>query len=261
MSVQRVALVTGGARGIGAAITRRLARGGAAVLIAGRTRADCAALASEVRGADGIAWPLRMDVTDDASVDAALAEGRALAAEVGPLEWLVNNAGLAVSAPLRRTDAELFERHLAVNLHGPRRLTERLLPEMLERGSGRIVNVASSAGLRGYAYVAAYCASKHALVGYTRAAALELAESGVRVSAVCPHYVDSPMLEEAAANVARRTGQTRDEALAFFRSQNPGGRLVGMDEVAEAVWTQLTAEVPATLVELDGGGPPVPLEP
>jgi NAD(P)-dependent dehydrogenase (short-subunit alcohol dehydrogenase family) len=260
MSAQRVALVTGGARGIGAAITRRLARGGAAVLIAGRTRADCETLARELTTAGGRAWPLRLDVTEDASVDAALAEARELLADVGSIEWLVNNAGLAVSAPLRRSGAELFERHLAVNLHGPRRLGERLLPGMLERGRGRVVNVASSAGLRGYAYVSAYCASKHALVGYTRAAALELAGTGVRVSAVCPHYVDSPMLEEAVANVVRTSGKTRDEALAFFRTQNPGGRLVGMDEVAAAVWAQLAEDSPPTLVELDGGATPIPLE-
>jgi NAD(P)-dependent dehydrogenase (short-subunit alcohol dehydrogenase family) len=176
--------------------------------------------------------------------------------EIGPPDWLVNNAGIAKSAPLLHPAevTDLYEEHLAVNFHGARRMLEALLPGMRARGYGRIVNVASSAGLVGYAYVSAYCASKHALVGYTRSAALELAGSGVAVSAVCPHYVDSPMTERSAARIAEKTGRTSEAARALLAAQNPGGRLVTPAEVAEAVLEQLAGEHNGAIVELDGRG-------
>ena len=185
-------------------------------------------------------------MADLSSVRAGVARARAFLDELGndgaPLgvDWLVNNAGIAESAPLLSRSGpgandELFDRLLEVNFHGARRLVEELAPGMKERGYGRVVNVASMAGLRGYAYVAAYCASKFALVGYTLAASDELAKNGVTVNAVCPHYVDTSMLDRSVSNVMEKTGMDQDAARDFFRNENPGGRLVTVEEVAEAV--------------------------
>ncbi len=256
MDGRHVALVTGASRGIGAAIARALAASGVAVVAAARGAGACAALCDELRAAGADAWPLALDVTDPASVKSGATEAARLAAGVGPVDWLVNNAGIAVSAPALAADAEeLNERQLAVNYHGARRAFEALAPAMVERGYGRVVNVASSAALGGYAYVSAYCASKHALLGYTRAVAHELAKSGVGVCAVCPHYVDSPMLAESIERVAHKTGRGEAEARAFFERQNPGGRLVTTDEVAAAVVALLRDERTGVVVELDGGEP------
>jgi len=242
---RHVALVTGGNRGIGAAIARRLAGEGATVLVAGRDTAACAGVVATIEAEGGEARTLALDVTEPASIQVAAKER---------VDWLVNNAGIAESAPLLQGGDELFRRHLEVNFHGARRLTEAFVPAMKERGYGRVVNVASSAGLRGYAYVAAYCASKFALVGYTLAAADELAGSGVTVNAVCPYYVDSPMLDHSIENLREKTGKSAEELRALFAEQNPGGRILTPDEVADAVATLLTGEANATLVELDGAG-------
>jgi NAD(P)-dependent dehydrogenase (short-subunit alcohol dehydrogenase family) len=249
----RTVLVTGASRGIGAAIARRLAQGGWSVAAAARSAEDVEALCAELREAHGRpARAIVLDVTDPTSIAAAAAEVRAFADEGGPIEGLVNNAGIAISAPLvpRRPEDDLHERHLAVNYHGARRVAEALLPDMLDAGVGAIVNVASSAGLRGYAYVAAYCASKHALVGWTRAAAAELARKGVRVHAVCPHYVDSPMLARSVERLMEKTGRTEADARAFFAAENPGGRLVTPEEVAASVAELLDAKETGRIVEL-----------
>lgn len=249
----RTVLVTGASRGIGASIARRLAFEGWAVLVAARGEAGCARTAEEIREAGGVAWPLVLDVADDSALPAALERGRELCASTGPIAGLVNNAGIAVSAALTAAEQdELCERHMRVNFHGARRLVERLLPDMKARGFGRIVNVASSAGLRGYAYVSAYCASKHALVGYTRAAAEELARTDVRMQVICPHYVDSPMLEQSVERVVEKTGKPRDEVLAFFAAENPGGRLVTPGEVADAVLFAMSEAENGAVLELDG---------
>ena len=244
-------LVSGGGRGIGAAICRALAAAGAQVWVAGRDRAGCAGLAREL----GSAEALELDVTEPGSVAAALAR-------VGQLDGLVNNAGIAESAPLLPRDPAaqdaLFERQLAVNLHGVRRLTEAFAPGMLALGAGAIVNVVSSAGFTGYAYTAGYTASKHAALGYTRVAHLELARKGVRVHAVCPHFVDSPMTDESVARIVRKTGRGEAEARALLAAGNPGGRLVTPAEVAACVVDLLARPTGGRLVELDGG--PAPLE-
>ena len=247
-----VALVTGGNRGIGAAIARRLAAEGASVLVAGRDAEACAGVVASVEESGGEARALELDVTDAASIRAASNER---------VDWLVNNAGIAESAPLLRGGDELYRRHLDVNFHGARRVTEAFLPAMQERRYGRVVNVASSAGLRGYAYVAAYCASKFALVGYTLAAAAELAGSGVTFNAVCPHYVDTPMLERSVARLRGKTGQSAGELRAFFAAQNPGGRILTPEEVAAAVAAVVTGEETGLLVELDGSERPRRLAP
>ena len=239
----KLALVTGGSRGIGRSIALELAQSGARVLVAARGVESSRAVAAEIEAAGGEAEALALDVADPSAAERFAGE---------PVDWLVNNAGIAESAPLARTGEALLERHMQVNFHGAWRLANVLLPGMRERGHGRIVNVASSAGLRGYAYVSAYCASKFALVGWTLAAADELGGSGVTVNAVCPHYVDSPMLGAAVANIVAKTGQSEDEARAFLAAQNPGGALVSCEEVAVAVRELIEGDANATLVELDG---------
>jgi NAD(P)-dependent dehydrogenase (short-subunit alcohol dehydrogenase family) len=256
VSTRRVAVVTGAGQGIGAAIAERLASAGAFVFVTGRHREPCAALVNRLRERGERAEALTLDVTDRQSIRAALEVVLRRSDEVGPPDWLVNNAGIAKSAPLLHPDdvTDPYEEHLAVNFHGARRMVEGLLPGMRARGYGRIVNVASSAGLVGYAYVSAYCASKHALVGYTRSAALELAGSGVAIGAVCPHYVDSPMTERSAARIAEKTGRTSEAARALLAAQNPGGRLVTPAEVAAAVLELLEGDHNGAIVEVDGSG-------
>ena len=248
-----MALVTGGSRGIGEAICRRVVRAGASVLVAARTREACANVAESIRAAGGTAWPLALDLADAASVTAALEEARKLTGPFGSIDWLVNNAGLAESAPFADETREArLARHLEVNFHGARRLMEALVPGMEARGYGRVVNVASSAGLRGYAYVTAYCASKFALVGYSLALADELEGSGVRVNLVCPHYVDSPMLAASVERLAQKTRMDAATAREFFRRSNPGQALVTMDEVAGAVVHLLQGDEHGAVLELDG---------
>lgn len=247
-----VALVTGGSRGIGAALCRGLAEAGVAVVVSARDVAACGDVAVSIQSHGGRAWPVGMDVTDPVSVVRGVAEAREACAEVGQIDWLVNNAGLAHSAPILEGDDDLYERHLALNFHGARRMLAELAPDMCERGYGRVVNMASSAGLRGYSYVSAYCASKFALVGYTLAAAEELAPHGVTCNAVCPYYVDTPMLDAAVARVMAKTGKDEEGVRAFFRSQNPGGRLVRAGEIVDAVCRLLAGDESGLLVELDG---------
>lgn len=249
------ALVTGASGTLGAAIARALSAGGLGVALAARRVESCAELAVELEAAGGRALAVALDVTDEDSIARALAAALAL----GPLDVLVNNAGIAESGPLVSKDgpaaSDAFHaRHFAVNYDGPRRLAESLLPAMLERGRGAIVNVASSAGLVGYAYVAAYCASKHALLGWTRAAAAELAKSGVAVHAVCPHYVDSAMTDRSVENIVAKTGRAADSVRAWLASQNPGGRLVAPEEVAAAVGELARPGQPSRILELDGAG-------
>jgi len=264
MSKQHVALVTGAGRGIGEAIARRLAKEGAAVIVAARTGSMCATLATSIRAGGGKAWPLTFDVGVRAGVGPAVDRAKKLAIEVGPIDWLVNNAGIAHSAPFlshgRDKELDQYEEHLRVNFHGARWLVEALVPGMLERGYGRVVNIASSAGLKSYAYAAAYGASKHALVGYSQAVAQELRKTPVTMNVVCPHYVDSPMTKESIARIVEKTGKSAEETRKFLASQNPGGTLVGVDEVAQAVWELLSSERNAAVVELVGGKGVLPAE-
>lgn len=259
----RIALVTGATGGIGRAICLRLAREGVAVVACGRNPDRLAETVAAVEGKGGLAFGVEMDLADAASISAGVGAALERTTLLGPITWLVNNAGIAVSAPLvekdrvereSRGEGDLYDRHMNVNFHGARRLFEALLPGMLEQHDGALVNVASSAGLQGYAYVAAYCASKHAIVGYTRAAALELAKKGVRANAVCPHYVDSPMTDASVTRVVETTGRSEEEARAFFASQNPGGALVQPEEVATAVWDLLSTDANGRVVELVGDG-------
>ena len=255
--MQRVALVTGAGRGIGAAVALRLARTGTAVLCAARSLESVHDTADAILAAGGTAWAVHLDVTDPLTFDDAIAEHGEAIERRGGIAWLINNAGIAETAPFlrhgRETGVDLYEKHLRTNFHGPRRLIERFAPEMLERGHGRIINVASSAGLRGYPYAAAYVASKHALVGYTRCAAAELAGKDVTMNLVCPHYVDSPMTEQTVARIVKKTGRPAAEVREFLAKENPGGSLVSCDEIADVVARLCGGDDNGMLVELIGG--------
>lgn len=245
------ALVTGGTSGIGAAVARALLTAGVPVAITGRDAARAADAARELAGATGGECAgFALEVTSEESV-------RALARDLAsfhPVEWLVNNAGVAETmASTAAGNLELARRLMEVNCFGPVRLFEAFAPGMLERGRGRVVQVASSASLRGYPYVSAYVASKHALMGWTRCAALECAPKGVGVSAVCPHYVDTPMTHRSIETMREKTGRSEEDLRAFLASQNPGGALITVEEVADAVLTLLRSERSGVIHELTGG--------
>lgn len=226
----RHAVVTGAARGIGAAIARALAADGARLTLMGRRLEALQALARELPGAEHAA--VAVDVAEAASVAQAFAQARQAN---GPVAILVNNAGQAESAPFGKTSLELWQRMLAVNLTGAFLCSQAALADMLAAQAGRIVNVASTAGQKGYAYVSAYVAAKHGVVGLTRSLALELAKKGITVNAVCPGYTETDILRESIANVMAKTGRSEAEARAEFAAGNPQGRIVLPEEVADAV--------------------------
>lgn len=244
----RVALVTGGGRGIGEAVARRLARDGLRVAVMGRSVDELTRVAAEITG-----FAAPCDVTDPTALDAAVAR---VESDFGPVDVLVNNAGLAESLPFERTDDAAWERAMALNVTAPFRLCRRLVPAMAKRRWGRVVNVASNAGLRGYAYTAAYCASKHALVGLTRALAVEFARSGVTVNAVCPGFVDTDMAARSVERIAATTKRSADDARAALEALSPQRRLMTVDEVAHAVAALLPHEargIHGQCIALDGG--------
>jgi len=226
----RHALVTGAARGIGAEIARRLAAEGASLTLLGRSRDALQQLAEALPGAGhGIAVA---DVSDAQAVAAAFEQARAVR---GAIAILVNNAGQAESAPFLKTSIELWQRMLAVNLTGSFVCAQAALPDMLAARWGRIVNIASTAGQKGYAYVSAYVAAKHGVIGLTRALALEVAAKGVTVNAVCPGYTETELLRVSIANVVAKTGRSESQARADFATGNPQQRIVQPADVADAV--------------------------
>lgn len=228
----RTAVVTGGGRGIGAAIARALAAGGARVAVAARSVDEIGAVAAELRTAGAEAWALPCDVADEDSVREL---GRAVRERVGPVDILVNNAGRSSSAPIAKLTLAEWNHVIAVVATGTFLCTREFLPGMVERGWGRIVNVASVAGLDGGKYIAHYSAAKHAVIGLTRSVALEVAGTGVTVNAVCPAYVDTPMTERTLANVQARTGMGRAAALQAVLASVGQQRLVQPEQVAAAV--------------------------
>ncbi|KYF70654.1 SDR family NAD(P)-dependent oxidoreductase [Sorangium cellulosum] len=244
----KLALVTGGGRGVGRAIAERLARDGARVAVAGRTQAEIDETAAAVGGV-----AVRLDVGDREGALAALA---ALEGQIGPIDVLVNNAGAAESAPFDRTTDAMWDRMFAVNATGPFVLCRALVPKMIARGFGRVVNVASTAGLIGFAYSIAYCASKHAMIGMTRTIALEIARTPVTINCVCPGWVNTRMADEAIARIAEKTGRGEDAARRSLEAMSPQGRMVEPEEVALVVSMLCSDEarsIHGQAISVDGG--------
>ena len=241
--------VIGGGRGIGRAVAAALARAGAAVTVIGRTEAPLreAVAAGEAAGC-GVA-----DVTDVVEVKRQVTAAEAAR---GPIAILINNAGSVESGPFIKADPSVFRAMWNVHLMGAVYATQAVLPGMIERGFGRIVNVASTAGLRGYAYISAYCAAKHALVGLTRALAAETAARGVTVNAVCPGYTDTELVRDSIERVAAKTGRAQADVLAEYAKDAPIGRLIRPEEVAAAVvylCSPEAAAVTGTTLAIAGG--------
>ena len=228
----RAAVVTGGGSGIGAATARVLCEAGAAVLVAARNEREVVRVAAELREDGFQAFAFRCDVTDPRQVrDMALSGREAM----DRLDILVNSAGTATSNPLAKITLGEWNHILAVNATGTFLCTQAVFPGMVEQRWGRIVNVASIAGLQGDRYIAAYTAAKHAVVGFTKAVAAEAEGTGVTVNAVCPGYVDTPLTEETIERIMRHTGNTREWALRAILEQSGQARLIGADEVALAI--------------------------
>jgi len=250
----RHALVSGGNRGIGLAIAERLALLGAGLTLIARDEASLDSAAAKIASEHGV--PLATaaaDVTDRAALERAFGTAREAN---GDVEILVNNAGAAASAPFKRTDIDLWQSMIDINLTSTYHCTSLALPAMIEAGYGRIVNVASTAGLTGYAYVTAYCAAKHGVVGLTRALALEVARTGVTVNAVCPGYTETDMTSRTLANIVAKTGCSEEEARAQLTAQSPQGRLIQPEEVASAVaWLALgeQASITGQTIAVAGG--------
>ncbi len=228
MKSPRIVLITGATGGIGGALAEAFLQAGDHVVLAGRRQEALEARQAEL-GSPERTGLVVMDVADPASIHSAL---QTVHERWGHPEILVNNAGIAISAPLRKGE-ELAEAHMAVNYHGPRRLLEACLPDLLAQGRGHVVQIASSAGLYGYSYTSAYCASKHALLGYTRAASLELRSKGIALHTLCPHFVDSPMTQASIERIQQTTGQSANEARAALEAMNPDGCLVAPEQIAD----------------------------
>ncbi len=246
----KTALITGGGSGIGAAVAQRLGMAGASVVLVGRTEKRLAAEARRLSEVGVEARGIPCDVTDPAGVNA-------LAADAGAVDILVNNAGVASASPLAKLTLEEWNRIFAVNVTGTFLCTRAFVPGMAERWWGRVVNVASVAGLAGAKYISAYAASKHAVIGFTRSVAAEVAAQGVTVNAVCPGYVDTAMTRESVDRIVAKTGRSREDALGAILATSPQARLIEPDEVAHAVFALCVHEargINGQAIVLDGGG-------
>lgn len=248
----RHALVTGASRGIGFSVAQKLLGQGLNVTLMGRGQAGLEAACAKLGQPQRVGW-VTADIGDAAAVRQAFEQARA---RFGVVDVLVNNAGQAVSERFDRLSETGWHDMITVNLTGTFHCTQAALPDMYAQKWGRIVNVASTAGLAGYAYVSAYCAAKHGVVGLTRSLALEAARKGVTVNAVCPGYTETDLVQEALDNIMAKTGMTRDEAKAKLAEGNPQGRLVQPEEVADAIaWLcqEGASAVNGQAIPVDGG--------
>jgi 3-hydroxybutyrate dehydrogenase len=252
---KRIALVTGGGRGIGRAIALAFASEGALMAVAARTLEQVEQVVREIANQSSAkALPVVCDVSDAASVERLFkvvneSFGR------GP-DILVNNAGIAESAPLTKTGDELWHRHLAINLSGSFYCMRAALPQMIERGWGRIVNIASIAGKTGAPYIAAYSASKHGMLGLTRSVAMEVAAKGITVNAICPGYVDTDMTTRGIENITKKTGLSAAQAMESIRKMSPQNRIIEPEEVAALALLLASEEgrgINGQAINVDGG--------
>jgi len=245
---RRHALVTGGGRGIGRAIAASLAALGLKVSVVGRDEKTLEAVVAAGDAQNAIV----ADVTDRDAVRDAIAR----AERDSEVDILVNNVGGVETGPFLRLDDDVFERQLALNLLSTVRVTRAVLPGMVERGFGRVINIASTAGLKAYPYASAYVAAKHAVLGFTRALALEMAKSGVTVNAICPGYTDTDLVRSSVERIGAKSGASAKDVLAKLTAANPQGRLVHPQEVAcVAAWlvSEGAASVTGQAIAVDGG--------
>ncbi|MDT7542485.1 MAG: 3-hydroxybutyrate dehydrogenase [Acidobacteriota bacterium] len=251
----KLALITGGGRGIGRAVAHAFAREGASLALVARTASEVERVASEIKEEFGVeTFGATCDVSDAASIKRAFADVFEKFGRGGDV--LVNNAGIAESAPLVKTDDEMWQRHLAINLTGTFLCTRAALPAMIERGWGRIINIASIAGKTGAPYIAAYAASKHGVLGLTRSVALEVATKGVTVNAICPGYVDTDMTTRALDNIEAKTGRSAADSLEAIKRMSPQQRLVEPEEVAAVALLLASDEgrgITGQAINVDGG--------
>jgi len=247
--IDRHVLVTGGGTGIGAAIARALDAEGARLTLIGRSYSPLAALAGSLQQAQ----PISCDVSDETSVTAAF---RQASASFGAVDILINNAGAAPSNPFQKLTATDWRQVMAVNLDGVFNCSRAAIDAMLAQGWGRIINIASSAALRGYAYVSAYSAAKHGVLGLTRSLALETATRGITVNAVCPGYTDTDIIRQSVQRIMAKTGRTEADILETFTRSNPQGRLIQPEEVAASVlWlcSEQARSVTGQAISINGG--------
>ena len=246
--VNKHVVISGGGSGVGAALATQFSSSGARVCILGRRESKLQQVATDTG-----AFPIVCDVTDAKDVELALSAART---KFGPISIAIANAGSAISKPFAAMSASDFTRMMDVNALGVFNLWQSSLADMKQQQWGRMLAIASSAGLKGYPYVSGYCAAKHAVVGLTRALALELPRTGITVNAVCPGFVETPMLTESIANIVATTGMSSDEASNILKSNNPMKRFITTEEVASTVlWLagESSGSINGQAVSVNGG--------
>ena len=247
------AVITGGGRGIGAEVARVLHRAGAQVMVTARSKDQIEAVAAELGGADKGAYAVQCDVTQPESITAMAEAAKRL---MGQVDILVNNAGVASSAPVRSLTLEEWERLHRINATGPFLCTKEFFEGMTGRGWGRVINIASIAGISGAAYIAGYAASKHAVVGFTRCLAAEGVRHGVTANAICPGYVETKMTTDTVERIVEKTGLSEEKAMASVVKMNPQGRLIQPAEIAHTVLSlcdEKAGGINGQTIVIDGG--------